>query len=87
MPIWKKLRDDDDHILVGPGIADFGVSVRIDRVDEYPDESLDSHFEGMSGKVINGEFTLGGVKLGSTSTLVGLLAPPSRPTMAGPAPV
>ncbi|WP_167760769.1 VOC family protein [Microbacterium paludicola] len=37
---------------------------RIDRVDEYPDESLDSHFEGMSGKVINGEFTLGGVKFG-----------------------
>jgi predicted 3-demethylubiquinone-9 3-methyltransferase (glyoxalase superfamily) len=37
---------------------------RIDRVDEYPDESLDSHFEGMSEKVINGEFTLGGVKFG-----------------------
>lgn len=33
----------------------------INRVDEYPDESLDEHFAGMSGKVINGWFTLNGV--------------------------
>ncbi|MER7797171.1 VOC family protein [Microbacterium sp. NPDC096154] len=37
---------------------------RIDRVDEYPDENIDPHFEGMAGKVINGEFTLGGVPFG-----------------------
>lgn len=34
---------------------------RIDRIDEYPDESLDEHFAGMAGKVINGRFTLNGV--------------------------
>ena len=34
---------------------------RILRIDEYPDESLDEHFEGMSGKVLNGQFTLNGV--------------------------
>ena len=30
-------------------------------IDEYPDESLDDHFSGMSGKVLNGRFTLNGV--------------------------
>ncbi|WP_328825325.1 VOC family protein [Tomitella gaofuii] len=34
---------------------------RIDEVVEYPDESLDEHFRGMSGKVLNGRFTLRGV--------------------------
>ena len=34
---------------------------RINRIDEYPDETLDEHFQGMSGKVINGQFTLNGV--------------------------
>ncbi|MGR0319752.1 VOC family protein [Agromyces sp. ZXT2-3] len=33
----------------------------IDRIDEYPDESLDEHFRGMSGKVLNGQFRLNGV--------------------------
>jgi predicted 3-demethylubiquinone-9 3-methyltransferase (glyoxalase superfamily) len=33
---------------------------KIVRVDYYPDESLDEHFEGMAGKVINGEFELDG---------------------------
>lgn len=35
---------------------------KIIRIDRYPDESLDEHFKGMSGKVINGEFELDGVK-------------------------
>lgn len=35
---------------------------KIIRVDKYPDESLDEHFKGMSGKVINGEFELDGVR-------------------------
>ena len=35
---------------------------RIERIDEYPDESLDEHFQGMSGKVLNGEFSLNGVR-------------------------
>lgn len=35
---------------------------RIVRIDYYPDESLDEHFEGMTGKVINGEFELDGQK-------------------------
>lgn len=30
------------------------------HVEKYPDESLDEHFKGMSGKVINGEFNLNG---------------------------
>lgn len=34
----------------------------IDSVTFYPDESLSKHFEGMSGKVINGEFTLNGTR-------------------------
>ncbi|GGE98301.1 VOC family protein [Mycetocola zhadangensis] len=34
---------------------------RITSIDEYPDESLDEHFAGMSGKVLNGQFTLNGV--------------------------
>lgn len=33
---------------------------KINRIDYYPDESLDEHFKGMSGKVINGEFELNG---------------------------
>lgn len=37
---------------------------RVDRIDDYPDESLDPHFRGMAGKVINGEFTLAGVAFG-----------------------
>ncbi len=34
---------------------------RIVSIEEYPAESLDEHFVGMSGKVINGRFTLNGV--------------------------
>lgn len=34
---------------------------RINHIEHYPDESLDEHFKGMSGKVINGSFTLDGV--------------------------
>ncbi|MEZ0051112.1 putative 3-demethylubiquinone-9 3-methyltransferase (glyoxalase superfamily) [Mycobacterium sp. MAA66] len=33
---------------------------RIVSIEEYPEESLDEHFTGMSGKVINGRFTLNG---------------------------
>jgi predicted 3-demethylubiquinone-9 3-methyltransferase (glyoxalase superfamily) len=33
---------------------------KINRIDYYPDESLDEHFKGMSGKVLNGEFELDG---------------------------
>jgi predicted 3-demethylubiquinone-9 3-methyltransferase (glyoxalase superfamily) len=32
------------------------------NIVRYPDESLDSHFAGMSGKVITAEFTLNGQK-------------------------
>ena len=34
---------------------------RINSIEEYPDASLDEHFAGMSGKVLNGQFTLNGV--------------------------
>lgn len=33
----------------------------IDGIERYPDESLDEHFQGMAGKVINGRFNLSGV--------------------------
>lgn len=36
----------------------------IDQVTRYPDENLSEHFEGMGGKVINGEFTLNGARFG-----------------------
>jgi len=35
---------------------------KIIRMDKYPDESLDEHFKGMSGKVISGEFELDGMR-------------------------
>ena len=35
---------------------------KITNIDYYPDELLDEHFKGMSGKVINGEFELNGVR-------------------------
>ncbi len=35
---------------------------KINHIDYYPDESLDEHFKGMSGKVINGQFELNGMK-------------------------
>ncbi len=35
---------------------------KIISIDHYPDESLDEHFKGMSGKVINGQFELNGQK-------------------------
>lgn len=34
---------------------------RIQAIETYPAESLDEHFEGMTGKVLHGEFTLDGV--------------------------
>lgn len=34
---------------------------KINSLERYPDESLDSHFKGMSGKIINGSFTLNGM--------------------------
>jgi predicted 3-demethylubiquinone-9 3-methyltransferase (glyoxalase superfamily) len=35
---------------------------RIISVEEYPDTSLDEHFAGMSGKVLNGRFSLNGIE-------------------------
>ncbi len=34
---------------------------RIVSIVEYPDESIDPHFEGMSGRVLHGQFVLDGV--------------------------
>jgi predicted 3-demethylubiquinone-9 3-methyltransferase (glyoxalase superfamily) len=44
----------DYYVSVFPNSA-------IQNVEHYPDESLDPHFEGMSGKVLNGQFTLNGM--------------------------
>lgn len=35
---------------------------QINRIERYPDESLDEHFKGMSGKVIHGDFELDGMR-------------------------
>jgi len=35
---------------------------KIIHIEKYPDESLDEHFKGMAGKVINGEFELDGMR-------------------------
>ncbi len=35
---------------------------KINHIEYYPDESIDPHFKGMSGKVINGDFTLNSVR-------------------------
>jgi predicted 3-demethylubiquinone-9 3-methyltransferase (glyoxalase superfamily) len=35
---------------------------KINHIEYYPDESLDEHFKGMSGKVINGDFELDGMR-------------------------
>src|SRR5690349_17035275 len=37
-------------------------NAKIIRIEKYPDESLDEHFKGMSGKVIADEFELDGVR-------------------------
>ena len=42
--------------------VDLFPDARIDGIDRYPDESVDPHFEGMAGKVINGRFTLCGTE-------------------------
>lgn len=34
---------------------------RILSIEEYPDESFDEHFVGMTGRVLNGQFRLNGV--------------------------
>ena len=34
----------------------------IRHIEKYPDEWLDEHFKGMSGKVINGSFSLSGME-------------------------
>ncbi|WP_241978057.1 VOC family protein [Cryobacterium sp. TMS1-13-1] len=34
---------------------------RINSIVEYPNAALDEHFAGMTGKVLNGSFTLNGV--------------------------
>ncbi len=33
----------------------------VNHIERYPSESLDEHFKGMGGKVINGSFTLDGI--------------------------
>ena len=35
---------------------------RILSIEEYPDESLDEHFVGMTGRVLNGRFSLDGAE-------------------------
>ena len=61
-PVQPCLWFDDQAREAMQYYVDVFPNSRITRIDEYPDESLDEHFEGMSGKVINGRFTLNGIE-------------------------
>ena len=60
-PIQPCLWFDDQAREAMTYYVDVFPNSSINRIDEYPDESLDEHFAGMSGKVLNGSFTLNGV--------------------------
>jgi predicted 3-demethylubiquinone-9 3-methyltransferase (glyoxalase superfamily) len=61
LPIQPCLWFDDDAREAMAYYVDVFPNSRINSIVEYPDESLDEHFAGMSGKVLNGAFTLNGV--------------------------
>jgi predicted 3-demethylubiquinone-9 3-methyltransferase (glyoxalase superfamily) len=61
LPIQPCLWFDDNAREAMAYYVDVFPNSRINSIVEYPDESLDGHFAGMSGKVLNGAFTLNGV--------------------------
>ncbi|MDQ1597922.1 MAG: hypothetical protein QOI70_1346 [Microbacteriaceae bacterium] len=61
LPIQPCLWFDDNAREAMAYYVDVFPNSRINSIVEYPDESLDEHFAGMSGKVLNGAFTLNGV--------------------------
>lgn len=60
-PIQPCLWFDDNAREAMEYYVDVFPNSRINSIVEYPDESLDKHFAGMSQKVLNGQFTLNGV--------------------------
>jgi predicted 3-demethylubiquinone-9 3-methyltransferase (glyoxalase superfamily) len=61
-PIQPCLWFDDQAREAMDYYVDVFPNSQIIRIDEYPDESIDEHFKGMSGKVLNGQFALNGVE-------------------------
>jgi len=60
-PIQPCLWFDDNAREAMEYYVDVFPNSRIDSIVDYPDEALDEHFEGKTGKVLNGQFTLNGV--------------------------
>jgi predicted 3-demethylubiquinone-9 3-methyltransferase (glyoxalase superfamily) len=60
-PIQPCLWFDDNAREAMEYYVDVFPNSRITSIVEYPDAALDEHFAGMSGKVLNGAFTLNGV--------------------------
>ncbi|TAM66541.1 MAG: VOC family protein [Microbacteriaceae bacterium] len=60
-PIQPCLWFDDQAREAMAYYAEVFPNSRVGTIVEYPDEALDEHFRGMSGKVLNGQFTLNGV--------------------------
>lgn len=54
--LWFDMNADEAMEYYTNVFPDSGIG----HIERYPDESLDEHFKGMSGKVINGEFYLAG---------------------------
>jgi predicted 3-demethylubiquinone-9 3-methyltransferase (glyoxalase superfamily) len=61
LPIQPCLWFDDNAREAMEYYVDVFPNSRITSIVEYPDAALDEHFVGMSGKVLNGAFTLNGV--------------------------
>ncbi|MFC6356089.1 VOC family protein [Luethyella okanaganae] len=60
-PIQPCLWFDDRARAAMQYYVDVFPDSRITSIEEYPDESLDEHFVGMTRKVLNGQFILNGV--------------------------
>ncbi|MEJ3405649.1 VOC family protein [Rathayibacter sp. YIM 133350] len=60
-PIQPCLWFDDQAREAMNYYVDVFPNSRITSIQDYPDESLDEHFAGMTAKVLNGQFTLNGV--------------------------
>ena len=61
LPIQPGLWFDNNAREAMEYYVDVFPNSRINSIVEYPDAALDEHFAGMSGKVLNGSFTLNGV--------------------------
>lgn len=61
LPIQPCLWFDDRAREAMSYYVDVFPNSRINSIVDYPDAAVDEHFAGMTGKVLNGSFTLNGV--------------------------